>query len=128
MLVGEPTVRVCCRWPLACDAPGPCPGCHLAGTDPGCRTCQARARQRGTMVNLGPLDSDPPAPLQPRQPPPPPRWYEYSHIATGPEYWLRFLIGEPREFAYVVPRRIACRWFGRHNVTCRGRRDHPRSW
>lgn len=112
MGASEPTeVRVCCRWPLACDAPGPCPGCHLAGTDPGCRTCQARARA-----------------LQPRQPPRPPRWYEYSYTATGPQYWLRFLLGEPREFVYVVPRRIACRLFGRHNVTCRGRRDHPRRW
>ncbi|WP_435252045.1 hypothetical protein [Streptomyces tendae] len=61
-----------------------------------------------------------------RQAPPPPRWYEYSHTATGAEYWLRYLVGEPREFAYAVPRRIACRLLGRHNTTCRGRRDHPR--
>ncbi|MFF7899969.1 hypothetical protein ACFZCV_14410 [Streptomyces sp. NPDC007920] len=63
--------------------------------------------------------------LTPRQAPPAPRWYEYSHTATGLVYWLRFAIGEPREFIYVVPRRIACR-LGWHNVTCRGRRDHPR--
>ncbi|MBL3669063.1 hypothetical protein JL475_24330 [Streptomyces sp. M2CJ-2] len=79
-----------------------------------------------TVVDLGPLYSDDPrARLQSRQPPPP-RWYEYSYTATGAEYWLRFLIGEPREFVYVVPRRIACRLFRWHNVTCRGRRDHPR--
>ncbi|MEV0691789.1 hypothetical protein [Streptomyces sp. NPDC050388] len=75
------------------------------------------------MVDLGPLYSDDPrARLQSRQPPP--RWYEYSYTATGAEYWLRFLTGEPREFAYVVPRRIACRLFRWHNVTCRGRADH----
>ncbi|MEU2992575.1 hypothetical protein ABZ772_19805 [Streptomyces griseoincarnatus] len=101
-----------CRWPLACDNNLTCPGCHPAGTDAGCRYCQARTRLQ---------------PRQPRQPPPPPRWYEYSHTATGAEHWLRFLIGEPREFAYVVPRRIACRLLGRHNTTCRGRTDHPRS-
>lgn len=65
--------------------------------------------------------------LPPRQAPRPPRWYEYSPAATGLEYWARFLVGEPREFAYVVPRRIACRLLGRHNVTCEGRTDHPRS-
>ncbi|WP_225080459.1 MULTISPECIES: hypothetical protein [unclassified Streptomyces] len=64
--------------------------------------------------------------LHPREAPPPPRWYEYSHTATGLAYWLRFAIGEPREFIYVVPRRIACRLLRWHNVTCRGRRDHPR--
>jgi len=64
-----------------------------------------------------------------RQAPPPPRWYEYSYTATGPEYWLRFLISEPREFAYVVPRRVACRLFSRHNPTCIGRpAPHPRRW
>lgn len=31
-----------CRWPLACDNNATCPGCHLAGTDAGCRSCQAR--------------------------------------------------------------------------------------
>ena len=109
-----------CRWPLACDNTLTCPGCHPAGTDAGCRYCQARTTADRSV--------DPRARLQPRQPPPPPRWYEYSHTATGAKYWLRFLIGEPREFAYVVPRRIACRLFGRHNVTCQGRRDHPRRW
>lgn len=81
------------------------------------------------MVDLGPLDSsDPRARLHRRQPPPPPRWYEYSHTATGLEYWLRLLFGEPREFVYVVPRRLACRVFDRHNLTCVGRIDHPRRW
>ncbi|MFI8531074.1 hypothetical protein ACIGMX_12575 [Streptomyces aquilus] len=109
-----------CRWPLACDNNLTCPGCHPAGTDAGCRYCQARAAADHS--------DDPRTRLLRRQPPPPPRWYEYSHTATGLEYWLRFLIGEPREFAYVVPRRLACRWLGRHNVTCRGRTDHPRRW
>ncbi|NML55379.1 hypothetical protein HHL19_16545 [Streptomyces sp. R302] len=59
-------------------------------------------------------------PAEPR----PTRWYEYSHTATGPEYWLRYLIGEPHDFAYAVPRRIACRILRRHNATCAGRLDH----
>ncbi|MFD5251320.1 hypothetical protein ACFWM5_00555 [Streptomyces bobili] len=79
-----------------------------------------RLRQRWLTTR-----NDPPV-LLPREPSPPPRWYEYSHTATGLEYWARFLIGEPREFAYVVPRRLACRLLGRHNVTCRGRTDHPK--
>ncbi len=79
------------------------------------------------MVDLGPLYSDDPRAQLLRRQPPPPRWCEYNHTATGAEYWLRFLLGEPREFAYVVLRRLACRLLGRHNVTCRGRTDHPRS-
>lgn len=63
------------------------------------------------------------------QPPRPLRWYEYSYTATGLEYWLRYLISEPREFTYAVPRRIACRLLGRHNDTCVGRpAPHPRRW
>ncbi|GHH87828.1 hypothetical protein [Streptomyces capitiformicae] len=58
-----------------------------------------------------------------------PRWYQYSYTATGLEYWLRFLIGEPREFVYVVPRRLACRLFKWHSPTCVGRgAPHPRRW
>ncbi len=80
-----------------------------------------RLRQRWLVTR-----NDPPV-LLPREPSPPPRWYEYRPTATRPEYWARFLIGEFREFAYVVPRRVACRLLGWHNVTCRGRRDHPRA-
>lgn len=81
------------------------------------------------MVDLGPLHSDDPRAQLLRRQPPPPRWYEYSYTATGAEYWLRFLLGKSREFAYVVPRRIACRLLGRHNVTCVGRTaPHPRRW
>lgn len=48
---------------------------------------------------------------------------------TAVEYWLRFAIAEPAEFAYVAPRRAACRLLSWHNVTCRGRPDpHPRRW
>ena len=42
-------------------------------------------------------------------------------------YWLTYALSEPRDFAYCVPGRIACRLLGRHNVTCRGRSDHPRT-
>ncbi|MFF5001716.1 hypothetical protein ACFY3G_02715 [Streptomyces phaeochromogenes] len=42
-------------------------------------------------------------------------------------YWLRTTLTDPREAAYCIPRRIACRLLGRHNATCRGRTDHPRS-
>ncbi|HEY9370140.1 hypothetical protein [Streptomyces sp.] len=42
-------------------------------------------------------------------------------------YWLLYALSEPRDFAYCAPRRIACCVLGRHNVTCRGRRDHPRA-
>ncbi|MBK3556287.1 hypothetical protein JHN55_07005 [Streptomyces sp. MBT56] len=66
--------------------------------------------------------------LHPRPAPERPRWFEYSYTATGFTYWLRYLISEPREFAYVAPRRLACR-LGRHNPTCVGRRaPHPRRW
>ncbi|MEH0417820.1 hypothetical protein [Streptomyces sp. B21-083] len=47
---------------------------------------------------------------------------------NGVAYWIGYAAHEPRDFAYCMPRRIACRLFGRHNVTCRGRRDHPRTW
>lgn len=66
--------------------------------------------------------------LLPRTTPPPGLYRSRSNCRTAMEYWLRYLLGEPRDFAYAVPRRLACRWLGRHNVTCRGRRDHPRSW
>ncbi|MEU5908894.1 MULTISPECIES: hypothetical protein [Actinomycetes] len=41
--------------------------------------------------------------LAPRQAPPPPRWYQYSHTATGLTYWLRYAIGEPRSAAARIP-------------------------
>jgi len=44
----------------------------------------------------------------------------------GAAYWIGYAAKEPRDFAYCAPRRIVCRLFGWHNVTCRGRRDHPR--
>ena len=42
----------------------------------------------------------------------------------GVSYWIGYAWNEPRDFTYCVPRRIACRVFSWHNVTCRGRRDH----
>ncbi|MEI5032399.1 hypothetical protein RB201_04160 [Streptomyces sp. S1A(2023)] len=48
-------------------------------------------------------------------------WMERSGLA----YWLGYVVHEPRDFVYCVPRRAVCRLFRRHNVTCRGRRDHP---
>lgn len=47
---------------------------------------------------------------------------------TGLAYWLGFLRHDPGEFAYVVPRRLACRVLQRHNPTCVGRLNHPRRW
>lgn len=41
-------------------------------------------------------------------------------------YWLGLTFTDPREAAYCIPRRIACRFLGRHNATCRGRVDHVR--
>lgn len=41
-------------------------------------------------------------------------------------YWLRTAFTDPREAAYCIPRRLACRLLGRHNGTCRGRVDHVR--
>ncbi|MEW2567649.1 hypothetical protein [Streptomyces sp. NPDC047070] len=68
---------------------------------------------------------NPRAKLQPRITPHRPGLYRSD--ATGLAYWLRYALGEPRDFAYCAPRRIACRLLGRHNATCRGRTDHPRS-
>lgn len=47
---------------------------------------------------------------------------------TGLPYWLGYLMHSPAEFAYTVPRRIACRVLRRHNPTCIGRLNHPRRW
>ncbi|WP_143203958.1 hypothetical protein [Streptomyces kebangsaanensis] len=48
---------------------------------------------------------------------------------TGPAFWISYLLHEPRDFVYCVPRRIACRLLGRHNPTCLGRpAPHPRRW
>jgi hypothetical protein len=66
--------------------------------------------------------------LIPRQAPPRRRW-EYrgrSESRNSATYWLRYALTEPRDFAYCAPRRIACRLFKHHNVTCRGRLDHSR--
>jgi len=66
--------------------------------------------------------------LAPRQAPPRRRW-EYrgqNDCRNAATYWLRYALTEPWDFAYCVPRRIACRLLGRHNATCRGRLDHPR--
>ncbi|WP_148019696.1 hypothetical protein [Streptomyces sp. OR43] len=53
----------------------------------------------------------------------------YRYDLTGPARWLNYLLSEPREAAYCIPRRIACRLFSWHNVTCRGLpAPHPRSW
>ncbi|MFZ3569431.1 hypothetical protein ACNYS0_20995 [Streptomyces sp. BH034] len=57
------------------------------------------------------------------------RYHYRTECRTAAEYWLRFALAEPHEFAYVVPRRIACRLLGRHNPTCAGRpAPHPRRW
>lgn len=50
------------------------------------------------------------------------RWMD----RRGALYWISYAVNESRDFAYCAPRRIACRLLGWHNVTCRGRRDHPR--
>lgn len=52
-----------------------------------------------------------------------------SDCRSALAYWLRYAFGEPRDFAYSAPRRIACHLFGRHNLTCVGRpAPHPRRW
>lgn len=57
------------------------------------------------------------------------RYHYRGECSTALGYWLRFALTEPREFTYVVPRRIACRLLRRHNVTCRGLpAPHPRRW
>ena len=57
-------------------------------------------------------------------------WYRpRNDCHTALEYWLRYALSEPRDFAYCVPRRIACRILRQHNATCAGRpAPHPRSW
>lgn len=66
--------------------------------------------------------------LAPRQVPRRRCWEyrERSECHNAATYWLRYAITEPWDFAYTVPRRITCRLLRRHNVTCRGRTDHPR--
>lgn len=56
-------------------------------------------------------------------------WFNYrfrEDCGSGLTYWLWYALAEPRDFIYTAPRRVACRLFKHHNVTCRGRRDHPR--
>lgn len=68
--------------------------------------------------------------LAPRQAASPRRWwFNYrcrSDRSSALTYWITYLLAEPRDAAYTVPGRLACRIFGKHNVTCRGRRDHQR--
>lgn len=45
--------------------------------------------------------------------------------ATG-DSWVRYLLTEPRDFAYAKWGRLRCR-LGRHNRTCEGRRAHCRA-
>lgn len=53
-------------------------------------------------------------------------WFTYSSDLRGPVYWINYVLAEPRDAAYAIPRRIACRILGRHNTTCQGRLDHKR--
>lgn len=67
------------------------------------------------------LHTQPPRVITPRRD----AWM--SH--TGPAWWIGYALYEPREFVYVVPRRIACRLLRWHNPTCVGRpAPHPRRW
>lgn len=68
------------------------------------------------------------AALTPRREPSSCRW-EYrprSECRNATAYYLRYVLTEPRDAAYALPLRVACRLFGRHNATCRGRLDHQR--
>lgn len=54
-------------------------------------------------------------------------WFNYPYESrNAATYWLRYALAEPRDFLYTALGRITCR-LGRHNTTCRGRADHPRS-
>lgn len=68
--------------------------------------------------------------LIPQEPPPAPRYRPVyrarSECRSAFTYLLRYALAEPRDAAYALPRRAACRLLGRHNATCRGRPDHPR--
>lgn len=58
-----------------------------------------------------------------------PSWFCYhlrADCGNAFTYWLSYAVAEPRDFTYSAPRRIACRLFGHHNATCRGRPDHPK--
>lgn len=37
--------------------------------------------------------------------------------------WWRYVLTEPADAAYSLPRMAACRWFGRHSRVCDGKRD-----
>lgn len=37
--------------------------------------------------------------------------------------WWRYVLVEPADAAYALPRLAACRWLGRHGPVCVGRRD-----
>lgn len=37
--------------------------------------------------------------------------------------WWRYVLCEPADAAYSLPRLAACRWLGRHGVVCAGKRD-----
>lgn len=65
--------------------------------------------------------------LKPRQQPVHRRWwFTYRSDLRGPAYWVNYILAEPRDAAYAVPRRVACRLLGWHNHSCDGRGDHRR--
>lgn len=37
--------------------------------------------------------------------------------------WWRYVLAEPVDAGYALPRLAACRWLGRHGVVCEGKRD-----
>lgn len=55
-----------------------------------------------------------------------PAYKPRSECTSGAIWLARYILAEPRDAAYALPRRVACRLFGRHNATCTGRRDHQR--
>lgn len=55
--------------------------------------------------------------------------YRFRHECRSDlTWWLLYALSSPRDFAYCAPRRVACRFFGRHNLTCRGLQNHPWTW
>jgi hypothetical protein len=56
-------------------------------------------------------------------------WFNYRLRVDCPNaatYWIWYALSEPRDFAYSVPGRIACRLFGHHGAVCRGIPGHSR--
>ncbi|MFB7739582.1 hypothetical protein ACFC08_35585 [Streptomyces sp. NPDC056112] len=56
-----------------------------------------------------------------------PSFLPRSEYRSALTYHARYLLAEPLDWAHWTAGRIACRVFRRHNSTCRGRRDHPRT-